>query len=115
RLLYEELVIPPADLTIKATGNQWFWSYEYPDLMNAKNQPVGFDSNMLEDKDRTDPVKQPRLLATDTNVIVPAGKVVRVQVTAVDVIHSFAMPSFGIKVDGEPGRLNETWFKAENT
>jgi cytochrome c oxidase subunit 2 len=100
RLLFLQLDIPKADLTIKATGKQWFWTYSYPD-----NGPFEFDSLMAADK-------LPRLLAVDNEVVVPVNKVVRVQTTAADVIHSFAVPSFGIKIDAIPGRLNETWFKA---
>jgi len=105
RLLFFQLNIPPADLTIKATGKQWFWSYAYPD-----NGGFEFDSLMLQDKDRKP--DQPRLLAVDNEVVVPVNKTVRVQVTAADVIHAFAVPSFGVKIDAVPGRLNETWFKA---
>jgi cytochrome c oxidase subunit 2 len=105
RLLYEQQTIPTADLTIKATGSQWYWSYEYPD-----NEGISFDSTMLPE-DQATPEK-PRLLAVDNEVVVPINKVVRVQVTGADVIHSFAMPAFGIKIDAIPGRLNETWFKA---
>ncbi len=112
RLLYEEMVIPPSDMTIKVTGYQWYWGYEYVDLQSDKNKPVSFDSVLLDEKKRTDPVRQPRLLAVDNEVVVPVGKVVRLQLTAADVIHSWAMPSFGVKMDAEPGRLNETWFKA---
>ena len=103
RLLFLQLDIPKADLTIKATGKQWFWTYSYPD-----NGPFEFDSLMAADK-------MPRLLAVDNEVVVPVNKVVRVQTTAADVIHSFAVPSFGIKIDSIPGRLNETWFKATKT
>ena len=99
---------PAKTLTIKATGLQWYWNYEYPD-----NESVAFDSTMLEDKDRTDPANQPRLLAVDNDMVVPVGTVVRLQVTAADVIHSFALPAFGLKLDAVPGRLNETWFLAE--
>jgi cytochrome c oxidase subunit 2 len=106
RLLFYQQDLPPADLTIKATGKQWFWSYSYPDQGKLE-----FDSLMLDDKDRKP--DQPRLLAVDNEVVVPVNKVVRVQVTGADVIHSFAVPSFGIKIDAIPGRLNETWFKAE--
>ncbi|WP_075217000.1 cytochrome c oxidase subunit II [Mongoliimonas terrestris] len=108
RLLYEEQTIPPADVTIKAIGNKWYWSYEYPDA-----EAVSFDSTLIEDADITDPVNQPRMLAVDYPIVVPAGKVVRVQVTASDVIHAFAMPSMGVKIDAIPGRLNETWFRAD--
>jgi cytochrome c oxidase subunit 2 len=105
RLLFFQLNIPQADLTIKATGKQWFWSYAYPD-----NGGFEFDSLMLQDKDRKP--DQPRLLAVDNEIVVPVNKTVRVQVTAADVIHAFAVPSFGVKIDAVPGRLNETWFKA---
>jgi cytochrome c oxidase subunit II len=105
RLLFLELKIPHADLTVKATGKQWFWSYSYPD---AKFE---FDSLMVQDKDLKQ--GQPRLLAVDNAMVVPVNKVVRVLVTGADVIHSFSVPSFGIKIDAIPGRVNETWFKAE--
>jgi cytochrome c oxidase subunit 2 len=103
RLLFEELDIPKADLTIKATGKQWYWSYAYPD-----NGKFEFDSLMAADK-------QPRLLGVDNEMVVPVNKVIRVQTTGADVIHSFAMPAFGVKIDAIPGRLNETWFKATKT
>lgn len=103
RLLFSELDIPPSDLTIKATGKQWYWTYSYPD-----NGKFEFDSLMATDK-------QPRLLAVDNELVVPVNKVVRVQVIGADVIHSFAVPAFGIKIDAVPGRLNETWFKADQT
>ncbi|MGP0092535.1 MAG: cytochrome c oxidase subunit II [Xanthobacteraceae bacterium] len=102
KLLFLELDIPPADLTVKATGQQWSWSYSYPDNGNLE-----FPSLLARDK-------QPRLLAVDHEMVVPVNKVVRVQVIGADVIHSFAVPSFGIKIDAVPGRLNETWFKAEH-
>jgi len=105
RLLFYELKVPPADLTVKATGKQWFWSYSYPD------QKIEFDSLLVRDKDLKP--GQPRLLTVDNELVVPVNKVVRVLVTGADVIHSFAVPSFGIKIDAIPGRLNETWFKAE--
>jgi cytochrome c oxidase subunit 2 len=100
RLLFEELDIPKADLTIKATGKQWYWSYAYPD-----NGKFEFDSLLAQDK-------KPRLLGVDNEMVVPVNKVVRIQTTGADVIHSFAIPAFGIKIDSIPGRLNETWFKA---
>ncbi len=106
RLLFLQTTIPQADITVKATGKQWYWSYSYPD-----NGKFEFDSLMLQDKDRK--ADQPRLLAVDNEMVVPVNKVIRVQTTASDVIHSFAVPSFGIKIDAVPGRLNETWFKAE--
>ena len=105
RLLFLEQNIPPADLTVKATGKQWYWSYGYPD-----HGKFEFDSLMIQDKDLKP--DQPRLLSVDNEMVVPVNKVVRVQVTGSDVIHSFAVPSFGIKIDAIPGRLNETWFKA---
>jgi len=111
KLLFYQQNIPPADLTIKAQGNQWYWNYSYPD-----NGKFEFDSRMLDDNDRPkQKPNEPRLLAVDNDIVVPVNKVVRVQVTAdaAGVIHSFAVPSFGIKIDAVPGRLNETWFKAE--
>lgn len=108
RLLYKELIIPPAQLTIKATGNQWYWSYEYPD-----EGDISFDANLVPD-DELKP-GQPRLLTTDEVVVVPVNEVVRVIVTGADVIHSWAVPAFGVKIDAIPGRLNETWFQAEQT
>jgi cytochrome c oxidase subunit 2 len=106
RLLFFQQTIPASDLTIKATGKQWFWTYTYPD-----NGPIEFDSLMLQDQDRKP--DQPRLLAVDNEIVVPVNKVVRMQVIGADVIHAFAIPAFGIKIDAVPGRLNETWFKAE--
>ena len=103
RLLFLELDVPKADLTIKATGKQWYWSYAYPD-----NGKFEFDSLMAQEK-------QPRLLGVDNEMVVPVNKVIRVQTTGADVIHSFAVPAFGIKIDAIPGRLNETWFKATKT
>jgi len=107
RLLYFQREIPQADMTVKAVGYQWYWGYEYPD-----HGGFAFDSLMLNDAERGD---QPRLLATDTALVVPVGAVVRVVVTSADVLHSWAMPAFGIKMDAVPGRLNEVWFKAEKT
>src|SRR5438309_7023026 len=103
RLLFLELDVPKADLTIKATGKQWYWSYAYPD-----NGKFEFDSLMSQEK-------KPRLLGVDNEMVVPVNKVVRVQVTGADVIHAFALPAFGVKIDAIPGRLNETWFKATKT
>ena len=103
RLLFEQLDLPKADLTVKATGKQWYWSYTYPD-----NGKFEFDSLIAHDK-------QPRMLAVDNELVVPVNKVVRVQVIGADVIHSFGVPAFGMKVDAIPGRLNETWFKATKT
>jgi cytochrome c oxidase subunit 2 len=105
RLLFFQLNTPPADVTVKATGKQWFWSYSYPD---AKFE---FDSLMVQTKDLKP--GQPRLLTVDNEMVVPVNKVVHVLTVGADVIHSFAVPSFGIKIDAIPGRINETWFKAE--
>ena len=99
---------PANALTIKATGSQWYWSYDYPD-----NGDISFDSLLLTDDQITDPAKQPRLLSVDNNMVVPTGTVIRMQVTGADVIHSFAVPSLGFKIDAIPGRLNEIWFLAE--
>lgn len=107
RLLYFQRDIPEADMTVKAVGYQWYWGYEYPD-----HGDFAFDSLMLSDEERGD---QPRLLATDTAMVVPVDTTVRVIVTAADVLHAFALPAFGLKMDAVPGRLNETWFKAEKT
>jgi cytochrome c oxidase subunit 2 len=105
RLLFYQLKVPPADITVKATGKQWFWSYSYPD------SKFEFDSLMVQAKDLKP--GQPRLLAVDNEMVVPVNKVVRLVITGADVIHSFSVPSFGIKIDAVPGRVNETWFKAE--
>ncbi|MDK9697065.1 MAG: cytochrome c oxidase subunit II [Siculibacillus sp.] len=115
RLLYQQMVVPPSDMTIKVTGYQWYWGYEYSDVVDDRKKALAFDSVMLDDAKRKDPVRQPRLLAVDNEVVVPVGKVVRLQITAADVIHSWALPAFGVKMDANPGRLNETWFKAEKT
>ncbi len=106
-LLFFEEDIPKADITVKATGHQWYWHYGYPD------HDIKYASEMLPDAARKP--GQPRLLAVNNDLVVPVNKVVRVQVIGADVIHSFAVPSFGIKVDAVPGRLNETWFKATRT
>ncbi len=107
RLIYFQREIPQADLTIKATGNQWYWSYEYPDQAG-----ISFDSAMLTDAEAAEK-NLPRLLATDNEVVVPTGKIVRLIVTAGDVIHGWTIPAFGAKIDAIPGRLNEEWFKVE--
>ena len=108
KLLYYSDTIPKADLTVKAIGHQWYWSYEYPDHGNFT-----FDATILADDELKE--GQPRLLEVDNRIVVPVNKVVRVQVTADDVLHAWAVPAFGIKIDGVPGRLNELWFKAEKT
>jgi len=109
RLLFLELDVPKADVTIKATGKQWYWTYAYPD-----NGKFEFDSLLACDESRTK-CDAPRLLQVDNQIVVPVNKVIRVQTIGADVIHSFAVPAFGIKIDAIPGRLNETWFKAEKT
>ena len=108
RLLYLEAVIPESELTIKTTGYQWYWGYSYPDHGNFE-----YFANMIEEEDLAP--GQPRLLATDTKVVVPVDTNVRLIVTAADVIHNWAMPAFGVKMDAVPGRLNETWFNATET
>ena len=106
RLLYDQLHLPPADITVKATGTaQWTWTYHYPD-----HGGFSFDSTMLQDKERKP--GQPRLLAVDDEMVLPVNKTIRLQVTGEGIIHSFTVPAFGIKIDAIPGRLNETWFKA---
>lgn len=108
-VLFKQQTIPEPDLTIKVTGYQWYWSYEYPD------EKIYFDSYMLEREELAEfgYSDDEYLLATDTRVVVPIGKIVQVQVTAGDVIHSWAMPALGVKQDGVPGRLASLWFKAE--
>lgn len=131
KLLYAQDQTPPADVVVKAIGSQWYWTYEYPDYDN-----MSFDAIMLNEKFFTDQSAETqaqraeavgylkdfintdetpeihRLLDTDTRIVVPVDKVVKVLVTASDVIHAWTIPAFGIKVDAVPGRLNEVWFKA---
>lgn len=116
KLIQKQYSPPPADLTIKVTGYQWYWGYEYPD------NGIELISNMLKEQDdptlpegarfRTD-ADGPALLAVDERVVIPAGKTVKFIVTSADVIHSFAMPSMWMKMDAVPGRLNETWVKVD--
>lgn len=108
-VLYKQQEIPRADVTIKATGYQWYWSYEYPD------HEIVFDSFLLprEDLAANGYAEDEYLLATDTAMVVPVNKTVVVQVTGADVIHSWTIPAFGVKQDGVPGRLAALWFKAE--
>lgn len=110
RLLTNQLTIPPADVTLKVTASQWHWNYTYP-----KDQGGGFsfDSYLKPDEDLKPAEGDIRLLSVDNEVVVPINKIVVLQVTAADVIHSFVIQSFGIRIDAVPGRLNETWFKAE--
>ena len=106
KLLYLQLDLPKADLTIRAIGHQWYWSYEYPD-----NGNFTFDANMVQTADLKP--GQLRLLETDNEVVVPVGKNIRIQITSTDVIHSWTVPSFGIKHDAVPGRVNESWFNID--
>jgi len=105
RTLYFAQKADDADMTIKVIGNQWYWSYQYPDQGN-----IAFDSYIIKDADLKP--GQMRLLEVDNHLVVPVDTKIRVQLTAVDVIHSWAIPAFGVKTDSVPGRLNETWFKA---
>jgi len=107
RLLYFEDVIPPADMTIKAIGKQWYWTYEYPD-----NGNFSFDSLMLSDRVAAQQ-NEPRLLGTNNHVVVPVGKTIRLLTTGADVIHAWTIPAFGVKIDANPGKINQSWFKAE--
>ena len=106
KLLYFEALIPQPDLTIEAIGHQWYWSYQYPDA--GKMQ---FDSLGLSD-DAAAKAHEPRLLGVDNPIVVPVNKVVKVVTAGSDVIHSWAVPQFGVKMDAVPGRVNTTWFKA---
>ena len=111
KLLYKQDVIPEPDLTIKAIGYQWYWGYEYPDHGN-----FAYEAFMLQSEEEVEDNKPfKRMLTTDTKVVVPVNKIVRVQVTAADVLHSWAVPALGVKTDAVPGRLNETWFRADKT
>ena len=105
KILYKQDTIPKVDLTIKAVGYQWYWGYEYPD------ENIIFESYMIKEDELKE--NQPRLLTVDNEVVVPVNKVVKVLITANDVLHAWALPSFGVKRDAVPGRINETWFKAE--
>ncbi|WP_406648633.1 cytochrome c oxidase subunit II [Aliisedimentitalea scapharcae] len=108
-VLFKQQEIPEADITIKVTGYQWYWGYEYVD------EGFGFESFLLPKDELVENGYQPDeyLLATDTKVVVPIGKTIVMQVTAADVIHSWTIPAFGVKQDGVPGRLAELWFAAE--
>jgi len=110
RLLYYEAAIPKPDVTIKAIGKQWFWTYEYP------GSAAGFtyDSLGLSDADNAK-VGKPRLLGVDNPIYVPVNKVIAIDTMGADVIHSWAMPQMGVKMDAVPGRINHTWFKATQT
>lgn len=106
KLLYKQLDLPKTDVTIRAIGHQWYWSYEYPD-----NGNFTFDANMVQTADLKP--GQLRLLETDNEVVVPVGKNIRIQITSSDVIHAWTVPSFGIKHDAVPGRVNESWFNID--
>lgn len=123
-LLHKQVYLPETDITIKATGSQWYWSYQYPD------EEIEFDSMMVgggfkdletamadpdarEQLEKYNVTSETWLLQTDTEVVVPVGKNIRLQVTGADVIHSWTIPAFGVKMDGVPGRLNETWFNVD--
>jgi cytochrome c oxidase subunit II len=107
RLLSEQLIIPAPDLTLKVTASQWHWNYGYPKSEGG----FSFDSLYVEDKDLKP--GQPNVITADQDMVVPVGKVIEIDVTSQDVIHSFSVPSFGVKIDAIPGRLNKSWFKAE--
>ena len=108
RLLYLGAVHPETEMTLKATGNQWYWTYEYPD-----NGGVSFSSYMVKNADIDVSKDQKHLLSTDEAVVLPVDTNILIQVTASDVLHAFAVPAFGVKTDAVPGRLNETWVKIE--
>ena len=111
RLLFAQYDFPKSDLVIKATGNQWYWSYEYPDQGG-----MSFDALMLRDDDNN-PIKgpngEPRTLAVDNFLVVPVNKNVELLVTASDVIHNWTIPAFGVKLDAIPGRVMRTWFNVD--
>ena len=108
RILYHQDTIPEADLTIKAIGKQWYWSYEYPDHGN-----FAFDALMVPERLTAPAVPdgEPRLLAASNRVVVPVNSTVHLIVTAADVIHAWTIPSFGVKIDAVPGKINEAWFR----
>lgn len=107
RVLRHQLSDPKADVVVKVIGHAWYWEYEYP----ADQGGFKFDANLVEENELKQ--GQIRLLSTDNEMVVPAGKIVKVQVTAADVLHSWGVPSLGFTVDAVPGRLNQMWFKAD--
>jgi len=109
-LLYQQDVIPEADLTVKVTGYQWYWDYEYTDPAGNVDKTLTYSSVMLSNEE-ADMAGKPRLLGVDNPMVVPVGKTIVVEVLAADVIHAFAMPAFGVKIDAIPGKMNQTWFK----
>ena len=106
KLVYQQDITPEYDMTIKVIGHQWYWEYQYPDQDN-----LSFESYMVQDED-LEP-GQPRLISVDNRLVLPTNKVIQVLVTGGDVLHSFAMPSLGVKKDAVPGRLNETWMRID--
>ena len=115
RLLQHQYSPPAADLTVKVIGNQWYWTYQYPD-----NGGFELVSNMLKEQSDVKPGERfrtdadgPKMLAVDERIVIPAGKVVKFLVTSNDVIHAFAVPAFWTKIDANPGRINETWAKVD--
>lgn len=113
--LFDQVEIPKADMTIKVTGNQWYWHYDYPEVQLADGSPLGFDSVLLE-KDKLEAAgykPTDYLLAVDNALVVPVGKIVKVEMTGADVIHAWAVPAFAVMHSAVPGRLGETWFRAD--
>jgi cytochrome c oxidase subunit 2 len=108
RLLAAQLIIPQPDLTLKVTASQWHWNYGYPKSEGG----FSFDSLYVEEKDLKP--GQPPVITADHELVVPVGKVIELDVVSQDVIHSFSVPSFGVKIDAIPGRLNKSWFKADH-
>jgi cytochrome c oxidase subunit 2 len=108
RLLYLEAGIPKPDVTIKAIGHQWYWGYEYA------GAGFTFESRMLSDADAAK-ANEPRMLGTDNVIVLPVNKIIEVDTAGADVIHSWALPEMGVKMDAVPGRINHTWFKALRT
>jgi cytochrome c oxidase subunit 2 len=108
RLLYLEAGIPKPDVTIKAIGHQWYWGYEYA------GAGFTFESRMLSDTDAAK-AHEPRMLGTDNVIVLPVNKIIEVDTAGADVIHSWALPEMGVKMDAVPGRINHTWFKALRT
>ena len=106
KLVYQQDVTPEFDMTIKVIGHQWYWEYQYPDQDN-----LTIESYMIQDEDLQE--GQPRLISVDNRLVLPTNTVIQVLVTGGDVLHSFAMPSLGVKKDAVPGRLNETWMKID--
>ena len=111
KLLYYVDVTPKAEMTLKVVGHQWYWEYQYPDIQDSNNTSFAFDSYIIPDKDLKP--GQKRLLEVDNRVVLPVGTNIRVLTTSADVIHDWAMPALGIKIDAVPGRINETWLNIQ--